>query len=76
MPRASAARSGSGGFLTKKATLEAMNELLGRLNRGTFSDPGKRRLSEYLEEWIEGLAALTGESGVAAATGICPVVAN
>jgi hypothetical protein len=41
-----------------------MNELVGRLNRGTFADPGKRRLSEYLEEWIEGLAATRENSTV------------
>jgi len=41
-----------------------MNELVGRLNRGTFADPGKRRLSDYLEEWIEGLAASRENSTV------------
>ncbi len=52
------------GFPTKREALEAMNELVGRLNRGTFADPGKRRLSEYLEEWIAGLASSRENSTV------------
>jgi integrase len=52
------------GFPTKKAAQEAMNEVLGRVHRGTWLDPGKRTLSDYLEEWIEGLAASRQNSTV------------
>ena len=52
------------GFPTKRDALEAMNELVGRVSHGAWSDPGKRRLSEYLEEWIEGLAASRQNSTV------------
>ena len=52
------------GFPTKKAAQEAMNEVVGRIHRGTWLDPGKRSFSDYLEEWIEGLAASRENSTV------------
>jgi integrase len=52
------------GFPTKKAAQEALNEVVGRVHRGTWADPGKRSLSDYLEEWIEGLAASRENSTV------------
>lgn len=36
------------GFPTRKAAQDALAEVIGRVNRGTHSEPGRRRLSEYL----------------------------
>ncbi|MGH9011408.1 MAG: Arm DNA-binding domain-containing protein [Acidimicrobiia bacterium] len=52
------------GFPTKKAAQTAMAEVVTRVDRGTHSEPGRRRLSEYLEEWIEGLAVSRENSTV------------
>lgn len=44
------------GFPTKNAAQTAMAEVVTRVHQGTHAEPGRRRLSEYLEEWLEGLA--------------------
>lgn len=52
------------GFPTKKAAQTAMAEVTTRLSHGTWADPGRRRLAEYLEEWVEGLAVSRENSTV------------
>jgi integrase len=44
------------GFATKKAAQTAMAEVTTRVSRGIWAEPGRRRLADYLEEWVEGLA--------------------
>jgi integrase len=42
-----------GGFRTKRAAQEALNEALARLREGTFVQPSPRRLGSFLvEEWL------------------------
>jgi hypothetical protein len=41
-----------------------MAEVTTRLSRGTWAEPGRRRLAEYLEEWVEGLAVSRENSTV------------
>ncbi|MEW6475332.1 MAG: site-specific integrase [Actinomycetota bacterium] len=52
------------GFSTRRAAEEALAEVIGRVNRGIHADAGRRRLSEYLEEWLEGLAVSRENSTV------------
>jgi integrase len=41
------------GFKTKKEAQKALNEAIHALNTGTYIEPSKMLLGEYLEDWLE-----------------------
>ena len=48
------------GFRTKRDALEALDELRGSVKAGTFVEPSKTTLGEYLSLWLDGLT-VTGK---------------
>ena len=45
------------GFRTKTLAQDALTELLGDVQRGTFVKPAKTRVDGYLPQWLAGLPA-------------------
>ena len=45
------------GYRTRRAAQRALTELLSRLEGGTFIEPSKQTLGQYLTEWLHGLRA-------------------
>ena len=43
------------GFRTRKDARRALADILGRLDRGTYVEPSRQTLSEYLVEWLEAI---------------------
>ena len=41
------------GFRTRKDAQRALADILGRLDRGTYVEPSRQTLAEYLTEWLE-----------------------
>jgi hypothetical protein len=52
------------GFPTKKAAQTALADLTSRMARGTWAEPGRKRLGEYLDQWVAGLAVSRENSTV------------
>lgn len=44
-----------GGFATQKLAQSALNDILGKLERGEHVAPAKTTLAQFLDEWLEGL---------------------
>ncbi len=40
------------GFRTKRDAEGALNEILNRIGSGTYVDPGRQTMAEYLREWL------------------------
>ena len=46
-----------GGYKTRRDAQAALNETIGRLNQGTFVEPSKQTVTEYLREWLPTIEA-------------------
>jgi integrase len=44
-----------GGFRTKRDAEDALTQSLDRVRTGTWADPGRITVAEYLEQWLEGI---------------------
>src|SRR3990172_12491904 len=45
------------GYQTRKAAQEALTELLGRVQVGTYVEPSKRTVAFFLREWLDSMRA-------------------
>jgi len=43
------------GYLTKKAAQAALRDALAAADKGTYTEPSKRTLADWLDEWLAGL---------------------
>jgi integrase len=55
-----------GGYQTRKAAQEALTDILGRVQRGTYVEPSKRTLAVFLPEWLGSMRATVRPSTWAA----------
>jgi integrase len=44
-----------GGFRTRRDAEEALTQSLDRVRTGTWADPGRITVAEYLEQWLDGI---------------------
>jgi integrase len=44
-----------GGFRTRRDAEEALTQSLDRVRTGTWADPGRVTVAEYLEQWLDGI---------------------
>jgi integrase len=51
-------QASKGGFATERDARAALNELLSQLDRGTYVEPTKQTVGEYLEQWLDGKGRL------------------
>ena len=47
----------TGGFRTRREAEAALTSALGRMQAGTWVDPGRQTLAEYLDEWLASVKA-------------------
>ena len=44
-----------GGFRTRRDAEEALTQSLDRVRTGTWADPGRISVAEYLDQWLDGI---------------------